>query len=145
MFQIMMHVIPRACVNTNGNYTEQRTTVKWFKKNAGAIPTPISRWLHKLLQSEVESNKCQSVSGRAGVDEFTLLAQWIYNEWSAFVVSLNSVMLNISLAHIMMSPQSRICISWQDQFKSFKIFNIFCWILSCCAKGKENKTCVSSC
>lgn len=46
-----------------------------LKKNAGAIPTPISRWLHKLLQSEVESNNCQSVSGRAGVDEFTLLAQ----------------------------------------------------------------------
>ncbi len=91
--------------------TQSREQQSNDKNNAGAIPNPISRWLHKLLQSEVESNNWQSVSGRAGVDAFTLLAQSIYNECSAFVVSLNSVMLNISLAHIVMSPQSRICIS----------------------------------
>lgn len=44
-------------------------------KNVGAIPTPISRWLHKLLQSEGGTNNWESVCGKAAVDAFTQLAQ----------------------------------------------------------------------
>jgi len=89
MLQIMMHVIPRALVNTSGNYTGQRTTVKW-EKNAGVIPTPFSRWLHKLLQSEGDNtNGIHSMEGPAWMHSHSWHSG--YDKCSAFVDCLNSL------------------------------------------------------
>lgn len=57
-----------------GREQQSNEKEKKNKKNTGVIPTPISRWLHKLQQSEGGTNNWESFSGRAGMDAFTQLA-----------------------------------------------------------------------
>lgn len=68
---------------------EQQSNEK--KKNTVVIPTPISRWLHKLQQSERGTNNWESFSGRVAWIHSHSWHTVKYDECSAFVVSLNSL------------------------------------------------------